>query len=230
MGGPRLGFVAPCFCRWDKKYPTAPTPSPRARARYRIQNLSAGPLSMGPKNPTAPTPSPRARARYSSAVPLSMGPKNPTAPTPSPKARARYRIGSRSRLASSRADPATKGGRYKPGSGGAARVPRGAAELRGCRRCCCCCCRMQKSSAPFFFAFRRAFVRVPRSTMSSRAPSAARGPFRTPTPARSALEAQPGHSPLASTPPTALALADGGAPTSGAGCTSTSKASNAWEP
>jgi hypothetical protein len=67
--------------------------------------------------------------------------------------------------------------------------------------------------------------------MSSRPPSAVQhGPFRTPTPARSALQAQPGHSPLASTPPTALALAEGGAPASGAGCTSTSKALNAWEP
>ena len=75
--------------------------------------------------------------------------KNPTAPTPSPRARARYRIGGPEVAA---APIATKGGRYKPGAGGAARVPRGA---QGCRRCCCCCCCMQKSSAPFFFSFRR---------------------------------------------------------------------------
>ena len=119
----------------------------------------------------------------------------------------------RSRLAASRPDPATKGGRYKPGAGGAARVPRGAAELRGAGVVVVVVA-CKNLLRPSFFHFGGPLLHLGGgeiSAMSSRPPSAAHGPFRTPTPARSALEAQPGHSPLASTPPTALALAEGGA-------------------
>ena len=114
-------FSSAVLLSMGPKNPTAPTPSPRARARYRIQNLRA--RGRGRRSRTA-----RARARLAGSGGFAaLGARGAV-----PVDLAHWKAGDaardrpRSRLAASRADAATKGGRYKPGAGGA--VARGGAR------------------------------------------------------------------------------------------------------